>query len=64
LELVRQERDKMRAEARDKGLAESNRQSGGYLSGWKKTMKTMNPLSVIWGETKTLGPLVRNFTGM
>jgi len=62
LELVRQERDKMRIEARDKGIAESNRHSGGYLSGWKKTMKTINPLSVIWGDTKILGPLVRNFS--
>lgn len=58
MEVMRQERDKMRVTVKEK----DDRQDT-YLSGWMKTLKI--PISAaIWGEQKICGPLVRDINGM
>lgn len=55
LEVLRQERDKMRAAMKQK----DDRQNDTYLSGWMKNLKPIS--SAIWGEQRVMGPLVSNF---
>lgn len=55
LEVMRQERDKMRLALKEK---DSAKHQDTYLSGWMKNLKPIS--NVIWGEQKVYGPLVKN----
>lgn len=57
LDVMRQERDKMRHSIKERDSRQDT-----YLSGWMKNLKPIS--SAIWGEaSKVLGPLVRNPAG-
>jgi hypothetical protein len=58
LEVMRQERDKMRAMTKQK----EERHNETYLSGWMKNLKPIS--TAIWGDQRVYGPLVKNINGI
>lgn len=58
LDVMRQEKDKIRAMMKEK----EDKQNDTYLSGWMKNLKPIS--NVIWGDQRVYGPLVKNLTGM
>lgn len=58
LEVMRQERDKLRAMMKQK----EERKNDTYLSGWMKNLKPIS--TAIWGDQRLFGPLVKNIDGI